>query len=255
MMRAPSTANTRGAMQQWRLGLALSLVAIFAVGCAKRPVATRRPPATSQPGSSTTDSTKSERRDSRRPAPSSRLPAGAHEEGLASWYGVPYHGRRAANGEVYDMHKMTAAHRTLPFDTIVRVTNMKNGRAAEVRINDRGPFVDGRVIDLSFAAAEAIDMVGAGIAPVRLELLKGSHPLASAFTVQIGAFAQRENAVRYTRELEERYQPVYLHPEDTEKGRLYRVRVGRVGSEAEARELAERLRREENVTPFIVRLE
>lgn len=255
MMRMQSSATTRGGAQPVWLALALCVVAAFAVGCAKRPAAARRPPATTQPESSTTTSTKSERRDSRLPPPSSRLPSGVHEEGLASWYGVPYHGRRAANGEVYDMHKMTAAHRTLPFDTIVRVTNMKNGRTAEVRINDRGPFVNGRVIDLSFAAAEAIDMVGAGIAPVRLELLKGSHPLASAFTVQIGAFAQRENAVRYTRELEERYQPVYLHPEDTERGRLYRVRVGRVGSEAEARELAERLRREENVTPFIVRLE
>ncbi len=254
MMRVRSAAKTWAGAQPLSLALALCLVAIFAVGCAKRPVATRRPPATTQPESSTT-TTKSEPRDSRRSSPSSRLPAGVHEEGLASWYGVPYHGRRAANGEVYDMHKMTAAHRTLPFDAIVRVTNMNNGRTAEVRINDRGPFVDGRVIDLSFAAAEAIDMVGAGIAPVRLELLKGSHPLASAFTVQIGAFAQRENAVRYTRELEERYHPVYLHPEDTERGRLYRVRVGRVGSEAEARELAERLHREENVTPFIVRLE
>lgn len=189
------------------------------------------------------------------PEPGKPLPAGVYEEGIASWYGIPYHGRRAANGEIYDMHKMTAAHRTLPFDTIVRVTNMKNGKQTEVRINDRGPFVDGRVIDLSFAAARAIDAVAAGVVPVRLELLQGPHALSSAFTVQVGAFSERENAVRYLRALEGRYQPVTLHPQETPRGRLYRVRVGRVASETEARRLADRLRREEQVTPFIIRLE
>lgn len=183
------------------------------------------------------------------------LPQGVYEEGLASWYGIPYHGRRAANGEVYDMHKMTAAHRTLPFDTIVRVTNVKNGRVTEVRINDRGPFVDGRVIDLSLAAAEDIDMVAAGVVPVRLELLNGVHPLSNKYTVQIGSFRQRENAQSYGRELEQRYQPVFVHAEDSPTGRFYRVRVGQLDSESEARQLAERLRKEERITPFIVRLE
>jgi rare lipoprotein A len=183
------------------------------------------------------------------------LPPGVFEEGLASWYGIPYHGRRAANGEVYDMHKMTAAHRTLPFDTIVRVHNLKNGRQTEVRINDRGPFIDGRVIDLSLAAAEAIDMVTAGVTPVRLELLSGPHPLSGKFTVQVAAFQVRENAVKFVRALEERYQPVYLHPEDTPKGMFYRVRVGRVESEKEARALAARLQREESVTPLVIRLD
>ena len=89
--------------------------------------------------------------------------AGAYvEQGVASWYGVPFNGRRAANGEVYDKNKPTAAHRTLPFGTMVRVTNLDNGRQTEVRIIDRGPFVQGRIIDLSFAAARSVDMVGAG---------------------------------------------------------------------------------------------
>src|SRR5215472_17364673 len=97
--------------------------------------------------------------------------AGATEMGLASWYGHPYHGRAAANGEIYDMEKLTAAHRTLPFGALVRVTNLTNDKSVEVRIIDRGPFVDGRIIDLSHAAAEAIGFVGAGLAQVRLDIL------------------------------------------------------------------------------------
>lgn len=100
-----------------------------------------------------------------------RTPVPAAEVGVASWYGHPYHGRHAANGEVYNMHKLTAAHRTLPFGTRVLVRNLKNARTVEVRITDRGPFVDGRIIDLSRAAAGALKMRGAGLALVRLEVL------------------------------------------------------------------------------------
>jgi rare lipoprotein A len=94
------------------------------------------------------------------------------EEGQASWYGDPYHGRPAASGEIFDKNKLTAAHRTLAFDTWVRVENQANGRTVDVRINDRGPFVAGRIIDLSEAAAREIDMVRAGIAPVRVSILQ-----------------------------------------------------------------------------------
>jgi rare lipoprotein A len=97
---------------------------------------------------------------------------GASEEGIASWYGVPYHGRRAANGEIYDMEKLTAAHRTLPFDTWVRVKNLTNDKVIDVRIQDRGPFIDGRIIDLSRAAARAIDLIGPGTAKVRITVVK-----------------------------------------------------------------------------------
>ena len=90
------------------------------------------------------------------------------ETGIASWYGDPYHGRTTASGEVYDMHQLTAAHRTLPFGVWVEVTNLSNGKRVEVRITDRGPFVGGRIIDLSLAAAERIDMVTAGIVRVQL---------------------------------------------------------------------------------------
>jgi len=97
--------------------------------------------------------------------------AGSSQQGIASWYGPGFHGRRTANGEVYNQFAMTAAHQTLPADTRVRVTNLTNGRTVVVRINDRGPFVDDRIIDLSYAAAREIEMIGPGTAPVRLEVL------------------------------------------------------------------------------------
>src|SRR5690242_19859476 len=142
------------------------------------------------------------------PVPSS-APALASESGLASWYGHPYHGRRAANGEIYDMEQMTAAHRTLPFGTWVRVKNLDNDRTVDVRITDRGPFVRGRVLDLSRAAAVSIAMIGPGTAKVKITVIARpavvetaaaqapppSAPLAAdLFAVQVGAFADRNNA-------------------------------------------------------------
>jgi len=94
------------------------------------------------------------------------------ETGIASWYGAPYDGHPAASGEIFDTHKLTAAHRTLPFDTWVEVTNLQNGRQVKVRINDRGPFIDGRIIDLSLAAADTIEMVGQGTAKVKLKVVR-----------------------------------------------------------------------------------
>jgi rare lipoprotein A len=106
------------------------------------------------------------------PAPPAAAPIGWSETGVASWYGIPYDGRRAASGEIFDMHALTAAHRTLPFNTWLQVTNLQNGKKVEVRINDRGPFVGGRIIDLSMGAAEEIDMVRPGIVKVRLKVIK-----------------------------------------------------------------------------------
>jgi len=100
---------------------------------------------------------------------------GQTQTGIASWYGVPYHGRSSANGEIYDMEKLTAAHRTLPFDTWVEVTNLSNNKRVDVRITDRGPFVNGRIIDLSLAAAREIDMVAAGIVRVRIKVIKNPN--------------------------------------------------------------------------------
>jgi rare lipoprotein A len=107
-------------------------------------------------------------------APPSVKPArvGETQTGIASWYGVPYNGRLSANGEIYDMEKLTAAHRSLPFDTWVEVTNLSNNKRVDVRITDHGPFVNGRIIDLSLAAAREIDLVTAGIVRVRIKVIK-----------------------------------------------------------------------------------
>jgi peptidoglycan lytic transglycosylase len=109
-------------------------------------------------------------------------------EGIASWYGRPHHGRRVASGEIYNMHRLTAAHRTLPFDTIVLVQNKRNGREVTVRINDRGPFVKGRVIDLSYAAAKALDMLVPGTAPVTLKVVRSNAQYPEQeFAIQVAA--------------------------------------------------------------------
>jgi rare lipoprotein A len=139
------------------------------------------------------------------------VPAGsepiATETGLASWYGPPYHNRRGSNGEVYNMHAMTAAHRTYPLGSIVRVTNVKTGHSALVRITDRGPFIPGRVLDLSLAAARKIDVWQPGVAQVKVELLQ-SGALAEAsgkWAVQIGGFPDEDVATKLADRLTRRY--------------------------------------------------
>jgi rare lipoprotein A len=104
-------------------------------------------------------------------SPAVAVPVGTTETGQASWYGQPHHGRATASGEVFDMYALTAAHRTLPFGTRLLVTNLQNDRTVEVRVNDRGPWVSGRILDVSYAAARALDAVAAGVFPVRLRVL------------------------------------------------------------------------------------
>jgi rare lipoprotein A len=177
------------------------------------------------------------------------------EEGVASWYGVPFNGHRTSNGEIYDMYQMTAAHRTLPFGAVVRVTNLRNGKQTEVRINDRGPFVVGRIIDLSLSAAQAIEMIGTGTAPVRLEAISGPDPSVGFFGVQVGAFLVQENAERLKVRLAARYPPVAIAKYALPNGIFYRVRVGRLTTEDAARQLADQLRSDEQVATFVVRLD
>ncbi len=153
------------------------------------------------------------------------------------------------------MREFTAAHRTLPFNAIVRVTNLRNGKQTEVRINDRGPFVANRVIDLSLSAAQAIDMVGTGTAPVRLEVISGPNPTVGFFGVQVGAFLLQENAERLKLQLGARYSAVSVAKYDLPNGMFFRVRVGRLASEDAARQLAERLHADEQMTTFVVRLD
>jgi rare lipoprotein A len=178
------------------------------------------------------------------------------EVGRASWYGEEFHGRRTANGEVYDMYAMTAAHRTLPFNTRVRVTNLENGRAAEVRINDRGPFISGRIIDLSYSGALAIEMVGKGTAKVSIEALSfapnPSAPLEGIFSIQVGAFTEKENATRFRTQLEKKFPNVHIVLWESNVKRFYRVRLGSFRTEAETRRTLKTLRKE-NLSGFVVR--
>jgi len=183
-------------------------------------------------------------------------PSGYTEEGNASWYGVPFHGRRASNGEIYDMYKLTAAHRTLPFETMVRVTNLNNDKSTVVRITDRGPFVDNRIIDLSFAAAREVESVGPGVVPVRVEVISpGVDPTSGFFTVQVGAFRERTNAERLRDRLSATYSPIYIQLYDSPDGVLYRVRVGKISGEDSAHQFSDQLRAREGFTPFVTRLD
>ncbi len=125
-------------------------------------------------------------------APEAVVP-GWREEGIASWYGVPFHGRQTASGEVYDMEAPTAAHRTLPFGALVEVLNLETGSSTRLRINDRGPFVDGRVIDVSRRGARELGLLGPGIAPVRVTVLEAPTP-PRCWEVQVGAYRERVNA-------------------------------------------------------------
>ena len=188
-----------------------------------------------------------------RPAP----PVGSTEVGLASWYGHPYHGRPAANGEIYDMEQLTAAHRTLPFDTWVRVENLGNHKNVEVRITDRGPFVDGRIIDLSHAAARALEMIGPGTARVRLEIIRAPAQAAAPalFAVQVGAFRERSNAERTRERMANRYGAARLVLRQGSPT-VWRVLVGSEPTEEAASALAERIRQEIGErNAFVVRLD
>jgi len=191
------------------------------------------------------------------PGAAPRIALGYVETGLASWYGRPYHGRPAADGEIYDMERMTAAHRTLPFNTWVRVFDLDTSKSVDLRIIDRGPFVDGRIIDISHAAAREIDMIGPGTARVRIEVIRLPEAVEGAgFAVQVGAFRDRRNAERVRSRMEARYGTARLveRPGNPE---VWRVLVGSEPTENQANGLADRIRREsdEKTAPFVVRLD
>jgi rare lipoprotein A len=178
------------------------------------------------------------------------------EIGVASWYGSPFHGRASASGEIYDMEQMTAAHRTLPFGTAVRVHDLDNDKSVDVRINDRGPFVDGRIIDLSHAAARAIEMIGPGTARVRLEILSAPVAAQAHFGVQVGAFRNRETAERLRQAMETKYGRARLVRRADTPG-IWHVMVGMEPTQSGASALADRIRIEDPAvtSAFVVRLD
>lgn len=177
------------------------------------------------------------------------------QRGKASWYGKKFHGRKTANGEIYNMYAMTAAHKTLPLGTYVSVRNLDNDRKIEVRVNDRGPFVRGRIIDLSYTAAKKLGVVGPGTAPVEVVAL-GVAPKTKAsgstgrsyvpidyyqgnFTVQVGAFSDRNNAERLQRKLNQEYKNAHITTYHDGHETFYRVRVGQCSSLEQAEKYEE----------------
>ena len=168
------------------------------------------------------------------------------QRGIASWYGKKFHGRRTSSGEIYNMYAMTAAHKTLPLGTHVRVHNLTNGREIVVRINDRGPFVRGRIIDLSYTAAKKMNMVGPGTAKVEIVALGTAVPADSTgaqetkytpidyysgnFTIQIGAFKDRRNAQKLKRKLDQKYKNAHIIEFYDGSETWYRVRVGKTNT-------------------------
>jgi len=161
----------------------------------------------------------------------------AVERGVASWYGPGFHGNFTASGERYDMDGMTAAHRTLPFGTIVEVRNLENGRTARVKINDRGPFVKNRILDLSRAAARALGIYGPGTAMVEIVAV-GVEPIGGfSFTVQVGAFRD----VRLANDLADRLRDDYPEVRVSREQVWSRVQVGTFRTRQEAQEFAAQL--------------
>lgn len=149
------------------------------------------------------------------------------QTGKASWYGPGFHGKKTSSREIYDMHDMTAAHRTLPFGTYVIVTNLNNEKTVMVKINDRGPFVEGRVIDLSYAAASSLGMVEPGVIPVRIEVIQALSPSLNSqkISVQVGAFTIKKNAEKLKTQLSKTFSDVYIAQFKTPHQIYYRVRI------------------------------
>jgi rare lipoprotein A len=216
---------------------------LFASACRKHHKRIAQVPSAPQPSS-------------RRPQPAPlAVPLGYSEEGLASWYGIPYHGRHAADGEIYDMETLVAAHRVLPFNTWLVVTNLSNNKAVKVRVIDRGPFVSGRIIDLSKAAAREIGLLGPGVGRVRLEVVAApaNIPSDDFYGVQVGAFSVRENAEHARLLYAQRYVDTQLAVKQGSID-MWRVIVGRETSVDAAQRLAQVLS-VENKTVFVVRLD
>jgi len=139
------------------------------------------------------------------------------------------------------MYDLTAAHKTLPLGTYVMVTNLENGKSVEVKINDRGPFIKGRIIDLSYAAAKALDMVNSGIAMIRMEITKKVENYTLQYTLQVGSFKEKRNALSLKEELAMKYKDIYIVAAKTLDAEFYRVRLGHFNSRESAGKMAQRL--------------
>jgi rare lipoprotein A len=177
--------------------------------------------------------------------------ANYRETGIASWYGKELHGKQTANGEVFDMYGLSAAHRTLPLGTLVRVTNLDNYKSITVRIDDRGPLFKSRFLDLSYGAARELGFVSQGTARVKIETVEAVRDPAQ-YTVQVAVFTEEENARMLQERLNTRFGVVLIVPFETNIARFYRVQVGTYASEDRAEQAARKLTLE-GLEPVVVR--
>jgi rare lipoprotein A len=182
---------------------------------------------------------------------------GYQEKGIASWYGKKFHGRKTSNGETYNMYAMTAAHKTLPMGTWVKVYSHDTGKEVTLRVNDRGPFVTGRIIDLSHTGAKKIGVIGPGTARVTVTALGKATAYSKTtkepttfkaldywkgnFTVQVGAFKVKTNAENYRKKLSATYLNAHFVPYEDDRGLFYRVRIGKFTNLDEANQFSQRL--------------
>jgi rare lipoprotein A len=174
-----------------------------------------------------------------RPSTTSRTPKAKPQVGEASWYGPGFHGRRTASGEIFDMHAISAAHRTLPLGTVIEVRNLENGRTLVARVNDRGPWVHGRIVDLSMAAAEELGLYRSGVARVRVTVVGGPLEPATGYWIQVGAFREEKRARALQAELERRYPGTTVRAESS----WWRVQVPSGEKKGAAAKLERSLRR------------
>ena len=177
--------------------------------------------------------------------------ANYRETGIAAWYGKELHGKQTANGEVFDMYGLSAAHRTLPLGTVVQVTNLDNFKSVNVRITDRGPFLKSRVLDLSYGAAKELGFVSQGTARVRIQAVEAVREPVQ-YTVQAAVFTEEENARLLKERLNTKFGAVSIIPFETNTARFYRVWVGAYESEDRAEQVAGKLMLE-GLEPIVVR--
>ncbi|HSL02958.1 MAG TPA: septal ring lytic transglycosylase RlpA family protein [Nitrospiraceae bacterium] len=182
-------------------------------------------------------------------------PIGFVERGVASWYGPGFHGNKTANGERYDMHQLTAAHRTLPLGSIAVVRSMSTGRQVTVRINDRGPFARGRVLDLSLAGANALGMTGPGTDQIELRVVgyQGRTAEMGVLRVQVGSFSDHQNALNLLERVKHFYPSGRVQIVDLPEGKRYRVQVGQFSREAQAEDAASHLESSLGLQAFVFR--
>jgi rare lipoprotein A len=218
--------------KMWRIFLLILFFLIVACGPRHVVIDRRTPPTEKQEvkKEKSVSETKIEKRESR-----------DVQYGVASWYGGEFHGRPTSSGEVYDMYQLTCAHNTLPLGTIVMVTNLENGRSLELKVNDRGPFVKERVIDVSYAAAQMLGIWGKGTAPVKVEVVSLAIEPAQRFTLQVGSFTDEANAQKLAEQLRRSFENVYVATVETLTQKYHRVRVGQFETREAALVMAEKL--------------